>query len=194
MTLAPLPATTLHLVIDLQRLFAEPTVWHAPSIEAILPNVARLCDRSGQNTVFARFIPPATGAAAPGQWQQYYRRWPSVTGDHLPADMLDLVAPLQGRPGRTVDKTTYSLFGVPGFAESLQGVTTTVITGCETDVCVLATVLGAVDLGLRVVIAVDAVTSADLAAHRAVLDILAPRLSDQISLAPTAAILAAWRP
>ncbi len=30
---------TMHVVIDMQRLFAEDTVWHTPSLHDILPNV-----------------------------------------------------------------------------------------------------------------------------------------------------------
>ncbi|MGY4466887.1 nicotinamidase-related amidase [Bradyrhizobium sp. LB9.1b] len=41
------------------------------------------------------------------------------------------------------------------------------ITGAETDVCVLSTVLGAVDLGFRVVIVKDALCSSSDVGHDA---------------------------
>jgi nicotinamidase-related amidase len=56
----------------------------------------------------------------------------------------------------------------------------------------LATAFAAVDRGLRVVVAADAVASASPAAHAAVLDEVLPRLDRQIELAPADRVLAAW--
>jgi nicotinamidase-related amidase len=179
----------------MQRLFAEETAWHVAAIADILPNVIRLCEASRQNTIFARFIPPQHADHAIGQWQAYYRRWSMVTQAEMSPALHNLVAPLAGRPGRVIDKTTYSLFSVPGLAQDLrdEGIDTLVFSGAETDVCVYASVLAAVDHGFRVVIASDAVASADPVAHASVLSHLAPRLCEQIYLAATEEILAAWQ-
>ena len=68
-----------------------------------------------------------------------------------------------------------------------------VITGAETDVCVLAAVLGAVDFGYRVVIASDAICSSADATHDALLQLYKSRFSEQIEIAETELILASWR-
>ena len=44
-----------------------------------------------------------------------------------------------------------------------------IVTGSETDVCVLATVLGAVDLGYRVIVVRDAVCSSSDEGHDALM-------------------------
>lgn len=67
-----------------------------------------------------------------------------------------------------------------------------VITGAETDVCVLAAVLGAVDFGYRVVIASDAICSSADATHDALLTVYRNRFSEQIEIADTELILAHW--
>ncbi|MCW1920285.1 cysteine hydrolase [Rhodobacter sp. KR11] len=175
---------TRHLAIDLQRLFAEDHGWHVPGIASILPNVLRLTQ--AHQTIFTRFVTPATPDAARGQWQALYAAWPQVTG--LDLDILNLVPALRGL-GAVVDKTTYSAF--PALILPPE-VDTLILSGAETDACVLATLLGAVDLGLRVVVAVDAVTSSDMAAHHAILDLLARRLPQQVTLAPTSEILRTW--
>jgi nicotinamidase-related amidase len=67
-----------------------------------------------------------------------------------------------------------------------------VITGAETDVCVLAAVLGAVDFGYRVVLATDAICSSSDRTHDALLTRYRQRFAQQIETAETAIILANW--
>ncbi len=188
----------LHLVVDMQRLFAEETAWHAPGLADILPGVARLVREGPARRLFARFVTPATADEAPGRWGAYYRRWDGMTGARLDPALLDLVAPLDAlaRPDELVDKPTYSVFAVAGVAERLEagGVDTLVVSGVETDACVLASVLGAVDRGFHVVLPADAVASSSPAAHEATLRHLLPRLADQVELTTVEAVLRACRP
>ena len=187
----------LHLVIDMQRLFAEKTAWHTPALADLVPAVERLLRDGPARRIFARFTTPDTATEARGRWREYYRRWDAVTGARLDPGLLDLVAPLAAlaRPGEAVDKPTYSVFAVPGFAERLEamGVDTLVMSGVETDVCVLASLYGAVDRGFHVVLPIDAVASSSRTAHEAVLDHLLPRLSDQVELTTVEAVLRASR-
>jgi len=196
MASAPLSQNALHVVIDMQRLFAEETAWHTPAIAGILPNVVALSQERPAKTLFARFVVPRNAAEAKGRWKDYYRRWSSVTLDELDVGMLDLVAPLAAiaGPGSIVDKETYSIFGSPAFAERLQGsdIDTLIFSGVETDVCVYASVLDAVDAGYRVILAKDALASGDMKAHAMVIDILAARLTEQIEILSTETILNLW--
>lgn len=66
------------------------------------------------------------------------------------------------------------------------------MTGGETDVCVLGTVMGAVDLGYRVVLVADAVCSSTDRGHDAAMTLYRERFSQQIETAPLQEILAAW--
>ena len=68
-----------------------------------------------------------------------------------------------------------------------------VITGAETDVCVLAAVMDAVDLGFRVVLATDALCSASDETHDALMKLYRSRFNEQIETADSAAILDAWQ-
>ncbi|MGZ2487317.1 nicotinamidase-related amidase [Rhizobium pisi] len=197
MTTASFSKNTLHVIIDMQRLFAEETAWHTPAIANILPNVLALSQARPFDTVFVRFLVPQSAEDAKGRWKNYYRRWPSVTLDELDVAMLDLVAPLAAiaGPGSIVDKETYSVFGSPGFIARLQGsgTDTLIFSGVETDVCVYASVFDAVDAGYRVILAADALASGDMKSHDMVIEILAPRLSEQIEILSTEAILNLWR-
>ena len=188
--LGPLSPHTKHIVIDLQRLFAEPHGWHVPSIADILPNVVTLCQTTAENTRYSRFITPPNPQAAMGRWQNLYQAYPQVTG--LDAAILDLIQPLKqiAQPAQIFDKTTYSIF--PAIQPHLDQTDTLILSGAETDACVYASLLSVVDLGLRVILATDAVTSSDQAAHDATLHIIARRIPAQVDLATTTEIIAAW--
>lgn len=70
---------------------------------------------------------------------------------------------------------------------------TLVITGGETDVCVLATVLGAIDRGFRVVIVTDAVCSSADKTHDALMELYRSRFSEQVEAVSTAEVLDGWQ-
>jgi nicotinamidase-related amidase len=67
-----------------------------------------------------------------------------------------------------------------------------IISGSETDVCVLATVLSAVDLGYRVIVVRDAVCSSSDEGHDMLLRLYHTRFSEQIETADAATILSQW--
>lgn len=193
----PLTPGTLLAVIDMQRLFAEKTAWHTPTLGDIVPAVVRLASAQPERTMFARFAVPPNAEAAAGRWRTYYRRWSSMTGERLPVAFTELVAPLAAiaRDDATFDKCTYSIFGAPAFEARLvrDGVDTVILAGVETDVCVLASVFDAVDRGYRVIVAADAVTSSSAAGHAAVLDAILPRMGEQVDIMKAETILALWR-
>ena len=71
---------------------------------------------------------------------------------------------------------------------------TLLITGSETDVCVLASVLGAVDCGYRVIVVRDAVCSSSDESHDALLELYHRRFSIQIEVAEAEEIIRSWVP
>lgn len=159
------------MCIDIQNVFAEPTPWHTPWINRILPPVEEITKRHPDRTVFTRFIPPRRAADMPGSWQRYYERWQEMTLEQIERELLEIVPALRrySPPARIIDKHVYSPFMEPPLLNLLRGnqIEALIITGAETDVCVLAAVLGAVDCGYRVVIARDAICSSADATHDA---------------------------
>lgn len=193
----PIPPHAVHLCVDMQRLFAEDTPWRTPWMPRVLPVVIGLCERKAERTCFTRFIPARAPGEGSGSWRRYWDRWASITLEQLPAAKVDLVEELSrfSPPGRVLDKTTYSPWLGTNLAPSLisAGVDTVVITGAETDVCVLATVMGAVDLGFRTIVVSDALCSSSDESHDHLIDLYHNRFSEQIETAECAEVLDAWR-
>ena len=110
--------------------------------------------------------------------------------------LLELLPPLSSLspPATIIDKTKLSGFAEPQLLSHLQArdANGLVITGSETDVCVLGTVLGAVDLGYRVIIVRDAICSSSDQGHDALMEVYHSRFSEQIETANADEILDAW--
>lgn len=176
----------VHLCIDMQRMFAEDTPWHVPWMKTVADPIHDLAARHAERTVFTRFVPPARADAMPGLWRSYYEKWWMMTTEHLPAEMVDLVPPLRALvpPARIFDKMTYSPWVCGRLHRQLagEGVETVVLTGGETDVCVMAAALGAVDLGYRVILLKDGVCSGADSTHDAGLKLLGERFSAQLEI------------
>jgi nicotinamidase-related amidase len=66
------------------------------------------------------------------------------------------------------------------------------VTGSETDVCVLATIMGAVDHGYRVILVRDGVCSSSDEGHDALLDLYHRRFSTQIETTDAETVLSRW--
>lgn len=181
----------------MQRLFAEETEWHAPWLNRVLPVVEELTALSRGRSIFTRFIPAQSVEAAQGAWRRYYQRWPGMVRDHLHPDLLGLVPALEGfvPPGRVFDKPVYSPWHSGKLHRTLraEGVETLVVSGGETDVCVLATVLGAIDLGYQVVLVTDAIFGSADATHDAMLEIFHSRFQMQLATTTLSDLALLWR-
>ena len=192
----PLTSHTLHLCVDMQRLFSPEGPWPTPWMNRVLPIVVELANRHPERTVFTRFIPPKRATDMPGMWQRYYSRWKVATREHLDPDLLELAPALAKLcpPAAVVDKTRYSAFSAPNLIPLLQARAADglIVTGAETDVCVLATVLGAVELGYRVIVVDDAVCSSSDEGHDALMKMYHQRYAEQIEVADAATILSRW--
>jgi nicotinamidase-related amidase len=186
----------VHLCIDMQRIFRKGGIWETPWMERVLPVVAEIAARYQERTIFTRFITPQTPDQRPGQWQRYYQRWKAATREHLQPGQLELVAELARfvPPAHVVDKPAYSAFYLSGLDAFLQekGVRCLVVTGAETDVCVLSTVLDAVDRGFRVVIVEDALCSSSDTGHEALMTMYRTRMQEQIELISSSELSAVW--
>src|SRR5689334_3217541 len=188
--------TAVHICVDMQRMFAEGTPWKMPWLERVLPNVVAIAAARPERTIFTRFIPARRAGQGFGMWRHYYKRWGSMTIDQLGPDMISLVPQLAQLvpPARTFDKHVYSPWTGSDLHQQLRGagVDTIIITGGETDVCVLATMLGAVDWGFRVILVTDALCSSADETHDSMMNVYMNRFGEQVECVTTDTLLESW--
>jgi nicotinamidase-related amidase len=167
-------------------------------MERVLPVVTELAGRHPDRTVFTRFIPPERPTDMPGMWQRYYTRWKVATRGEIDLGLLELAPPLAKLcpPATVIDKTRYSAFAEPQLLQHLQAreADGLIISGSETDVFVLATALGAVDLGYRIIVVRDGVCSSSDERHDALMTMYHRRYTEQIEVADAATIIERWQP
>jgi nicotinamidase-related amidase len=110
--------------------------------------------------------------------------------------LLELMSPLAALcpPATVIDKMRYSAFAGPRLLAHLQRrADALLVSGSETDVCVLATVLGAVDMGYRVILVRDAVCSSSDEGQDMLMRLYQNRFSEQIETADAETILSCWQ-
>lgn len=192
----PLSARSQHIVVDMQEVFATNPQWGFAGIYEIVPAIARLAAAKPLQTLWTRFISAHSAEEAVGAWAALYRLWPGATlSAGAQMDILPALQPHIADPAQVFDKPTYSSFHSQALIAELQRrkADTLVLSGVETDVCVLATLMEAVDRGYFVVLATDALTSSDPDGHRQILDVIPRRLKSQVFTATIDQILEQWR-
>jgi len=189
----PIQNRWAHICVDMQLLFAPGSEWGLEWMPRVLPNIVRLCEARPPSTVFTRFIPARRAGEGEGLWREYYVRWRQFTLEEEGRGLVDLVPELDAfcPPAKVIDKPVYS----PWYGRRLRALLqedscdTVIISGGETDVCVLSTVLGAIDWGYRAILVGDAVCSVSDEAHDAILKLFNSRYSQHVETASTEEVL-----
>jgi ureidoacrylate peracid hydrolase len=183
------PGRTALLVVDMQRGFVEPgEAMEVPSARDVIPAVRRLLDlfRSrGLPVVFTEFtyspatpllvgeLHPEHKPALPGRPVGFGLPSSSCLEGTSSADTIADLRPLPGEP--VVRKRWYDGFAGTSLDGALRArdVASLVVTGTMTDICVLATVVGAFTREYRITVVEDGVATLRPEIQRAALDIVA---------------------
>lgn len=190
----PLTQTATHLCIDMQRLFAQDSPWASGAVAAALPAAREICLRKPAATVFTQFFCPEDAQAVGGQWGAFYASCPAIT--KLDPRLFDIVPELAATApdAERVSRFVFSAFRGSRLDAVLRqrSADTLVFSGVETDVCVLATVLEAIDRGYRVIVVEEAVASSNDVGHKSAMTGIFPRFDQQIEVVGVAELLSQW--
>ena len=202
------PGRTALLVVDMQRGFVDPgEALEVPQARGIVPAIQRLLAvfRSRRlPVVFTEFVyservpllvgdlHPEHKPAQPGAPTGFGLPSSNCLEGHPSAETIPALAP---RPDElVVRKHGYDAFhGTPlDGALRARGVTSLVVTGTLTDICVLASIVGAFNREYRVTVAEDAVATLWPEIQRATLDIIGRAFGRVVSSKDIASEVTAW--
>ena len=202
------PGRTALLIVDMQRAFLDPgEAMEVPPARDIVPRLQLLLAafrKQNLPVVFTRFTYSGDAPLLVGELHPEHRpRAPgAAVGFGRPSssclvgeDNVRLVAELEPRPGELiVDKRYYDAFNATALDGALRalGVTTLVVTGTMTDICVLATVIGGFNREYRMVVAEDGVATLWPEIQRATLDIIGRAFARHACVKDIADQLAHW--
>ena len=188
---------SIHLCVDMQKIFLEPGPWFCSETKKIIGPIKEIIQQFPKNTWFSRFLTPNNPQEFSNSWRRYYEQWKVVTQERIDPDLLDIEQTLlkESIQPKIFEKYTYDTFKNPDLNNALKenAVSTLILTGVETDVCVLSTALSGVDLGYRIILCSDAMTSSDIKNHDFVIGSLAERFDQQIEIAPIDSIIKNWK-
>lgn len=202
------PGRTALLVVDMQRGFVDPgEALEVPQAREIVPAIQRLLAvfRSRRlPVVFTEFVyservpllvgdlHPEHKPAQPGAPTGFGLPSSNCLEGHPSAETIPALGP---RPDElVVRKHGYDAFhGTPlDGALRARGVTSLVVTGTLTDICVLASIVGAFNREYRVTVAEDAVATLWPEIQRATLDIIGRAFGRVVSSKDIASEVTAW--
>ena len=202
------PGRTAPLVMDMQRGFVDPgEALEVPQAREIVPAIQRLLATfRGRHlpVVFTEFVYSERAPLLAGDLHPEHKpaRPGAPTGFGLPSSncleghpSADTIPALAPRPDElVVRKHWYDGFhGTPlDGALRARGVTSLVVTGTLTDICVLASVVGAFNREYRVTVAEDAVATLWPEIQRATLDIIGRAFGRVVSSKDIASEVTAW--
>jgi nicotinamidase-related amidase len=173
------------MIIDMQRIFAEPSSeWATPDYAVASAGIQRLLGGFESRVCFTRFLAPD---APTGSWITYYEKWPFAL-DPVNAPLYELSDEFAAVPAIMVDRTTFGKWDAE--TDRLLGRPQEImLTGVTTDCCVLSTALPACDAGVHVTVVADACAGVTEADHQRALDAMA-LYSPMIDVADVDTVLA----
>jgi ureidoacrylate peracid hydrolase len=203
------PGRTALVVVDMQRGFVDPgQAMEVPPARDTVPVIRTLLDafRAARlPVVFTAFVYSPDVPLLVGALHPEHRPAPpgAPRGFGLPSscclegdpsvEVIDALKPLEGEP--VIRKRRYDAFAGSDLDGALRAraITSLVVTGTMTDICVLATVVGAFNREYRVTVVDDAVSTLWPAIQRATLDIIGRAFGRVVSSKSVIDTLGTWR-
>jgi nicotinamidase-related amidase len=202
------PGRTALVVVDMQRGFVDPgQTMEVPAARASVPVVRSLLQlfRSKRlPIVFTAFVYSPDVPLLVGELHPEHKPAPpgAPRGFGMPsscclqgdpsAEVIDALAPRPDEP--VIRKRWYDAFAGSALDGTLRarGVTSLVVTGTMTDVCVLATVTGAFNREYKITVVEDGVSTLWPEIQRATLDIVSRSYGRVVSSEKVRDAVAAW--
>ncbi len=144
----------LLLVVDMQKVYEKNAPWACLNTELVAGQIEKLIQsRKPAEVMFTVFHAPKE---ARGCWQEYNREYAQINTDARLNELVDALKPYQ-EEYPVYAKSTYSSCEIAEVREAAKRADRVLVTGVVAECCILATVLGLIDLGTKVLYIKDGV-------------------------------------
>lgn len=167
----------LLMVIDMQNVYSEGGEWFCPGIDAATENIIRVIEEAHKEkgavdeVVFTKFI---ASNKPSGTWITYNEENKAVNESEYANEIIEALKHYADGC-KTYEKSEYSSLSVPALKDIVSEYIDSgrvVVSGVVAECCVLATVMGLIDMGVKVIYLTDAVAGIDDETQKAVLKVL----------------------
>lgn len=156
----------LFMVIDMQNVYAEGGEWFCPRIDVAANNIIRVIEAQRSNSrvitnvIFTKFIANKNPV---GTWVTYNEENKAVNDSEYACEIIDVLKPYT-KDYSMYEKSEYSslsVLDIKSIASTYVDGGRVVVSGVVAECCVLATVMGLIDMGVKVIYLTDAVAGID---------------------------------
>lgn len=142
------------LIIDMQNVYKPGQPWGCPNLDSVITNIQNLLSNKEWDSVyFTRHLP---SSAPIGTWKTYNHHYDQINASPHLSQIVDELKPyLKQYP--VLKKSTYSACPVLPPALSQEPLPQIVLTGVIAQCCILATLLGLIDSGHKIIYLEDAI-------------------------------------
>lgn len=167
----------LFLVIDMQNVYTEGGEWFCPNIDVATANIIKVIKRVDDSSapadrvIFTKFIASKNPS---GTWIKYNEENKAVNESAYANEIVDKLKPYV-ESHEVFEKAEYSSLSAKALKDTVSQYVDdgrVVVSGVVADCCVLATVMGLIDMGVKVIYLTDAVAGIDDETENAVLTVL----------------------
>ncbi|NLL79708.1 MAG: cysteine hydrolase [Clostridiales bacterium] len=144
----------LLLVVDMQNVYKEGEPWGCPGADKAAANIVKILEsKRAEEVIFTIFTAPKKPA---GTWREYNREYADINADVWLNALMDEFLPFADRYP-VYEKSTYSSCMIPQVMEAVKRADRVIVCGVVAECCILATVEGLIDSGVKVLYLKDAV-------------------------------------
>lgn len=144
----------LFLIIDMQNVYLPGEEWACPSVKDAIKNVRRILDADVvQQVIFTKFM---ASDAPQGTWKQYNQEYKEINENTYLCELVEDLQPYAEK-WPVYEKSTYSSLKVEEIREKARHAKRIVLAGVVAECCVLATLMEAIDDGLKVIYLKDCI-------------------------------------
>ena len=132
----------LLVIIDPQKAYQKGGVWQVVDMESVEKNIIKLMEKYQDFIILKEINNPEPN----GTWKIYQEAYANVTNDTTISELTERFKPYEDK---VMIKYTFSAFSCPQFVKLVKQYNRLIITGVQTECCIMATLIDGMREGIE---------------------------------------------